>query len=302
MQAQPYTLNPQLCPRDAEVDQWERLLDRTAPGVWILEGNGKTSFIRMAQARRPSVYISFRECASTHDLIFQFTKHIYQPLGIIGSFILSYVQLTQAAINLILGDKDADSHGLMQEVFFSLYLGHVRRAVSGDTTSAGPLRGGANETISSAFREPGSQAAPQNPKPQAPLVILDHIDTLISTAPGSKEESYRRILNSLFLFATAITKDSGAAHVVLIAQEPQRKELQARLLALGAPVRHLKVPPLSDSEVEELLGRLLGPQGLRGSDADWIRNQVKRKGQGNPQRIKELVAELASKEFNTARK
>jgi len=279
------------CGREEELDRLDTLLDGTNTGIWILEGVGKTSLLRMEQARRPCTYINLRETSTVNDLVFQLVTHLYQPLGGLGNLITSYTQLVHASIKLV-GASDGDVYNAYQELFFSLYLTHLRRALSA-TTSTGPVTPCGSHLTASNSASCSAALLPASSTLQlTPLLVLDHADIAMALGQKSSEAGYQRLLDELLLLAIAVAQDTGTAQVVIATGSEGRAALEKRLQSLGAIPRRLRVAGLSKPDSAVLVRKLIERAGGARTEQELteLGERAGAECEGDPKRIQALVA------------
>eukprot|EP00286_Rhodomonas_abbreviata_P027128 CAMPEP_0181303818 /NCGR_PEP_ID=MMETSP1101-20121128/8779_1 /TAXON_ID=46948 /ORGANISM="Rhodomonas abbreviata, Strain Caron Lab Isolate" /LENGTH=444 /DNA_ID=CAMNT_0023409453 /DNA_START=205 /DNA_END=1539 /DNA_ORIENTATION=- len=283
-----------LCGREVELEKLDALIEGTSPAIWLMDGVGKTSLLRMEQGRRPTAYINLRETASVNDLVYQLVTHLYQPLGKCGNLIVSYTQLVQASIN-ILGATDGDVYKKYQELFFSLYLTHLRRALSA-TTSQGPIAPMQQgvQAVSSLVSQRWQQGRTDTGDDRKPLLVIDHADRAVALGAASSEEGYQRLLDELFLLAIAISQDTGAAQVVIATGTEGLAAVEKRVEGLGGRVRRLTVAGLSAGDSSLLVKSLVKMSGkaktVSERDAKELEGRAMRECKGDPSLIQDMVA------------
>jgi len=279
-----------LLAREDELQKLDALLDGTSPGIWIMDGVGKTTLLRLEQGRRPCMYLNLRETGSVNDLVFQLVNHLYQPLGGFGNLVVSYTQLVQASINL-LGATDGDVFNSYNELFFSLYLTHLRRAIRGSTCTGPLIPFKASQSMSAFLMTPNQLQRDD----RRPLLVLDHADIALALGTASSEAGYMRLLDELFLLAASVSQDTSAAQVIVVSSTKDRPALEKRMGALGCRTRRLTVGGLSGKDACAMVQTLVqqhsaGGAALSEAELTRLQRRVLKESKGDPKLIQDLVA------------
>lgn len=166
-------------------------------------GSGKTLAARGLTeegADRPALYVSLREAAAPHDLLFQFAMYVYssRKLGAIGTISQSLGIFWICAFDCLIGGPPAHTRA----VHFSQVLSHTRRALRLQQKA-----------------DAGGRRA---------LVVIDNYETLLHAHAGAgggggdEGEYYRQMAERLQLWIEAVTFDEGLADVVVVGAEGLR--------------------------------------------------------------------------------
>ena len=192
----------------AAADADESSPSRGAAQLVLVSGPGGVGKTLAARAisdeggARPALYVSLREGAAPHDLLFALTQYLYsaRKLGPIGTVAQSFGIFWIVLFDCLLGGSPAHTRA----VHFSQVLSHARRA----------LRLQQQRQDASGGRRA--------------LVVLDHYGTVLEAHPGGggaggdEGEYYAQMARRLELWAAAVCFDEGLADVVVVGGERLR--------------------------------------------------------------------------------
>lgn len=134
---------------------------------------------------RPVLYVSLRAATCPSVLLYgSLTTLLAEPLGVLGSLVVSYQQLYNALFDVVTMNQQ---HVHVSNILFCVMLGHVRTALA-SFRDKHLLFGASEESPSSAASgKPGSRRVGAQRPLRRPVIVLDHAEQILANLTDAEQ-------------------------------------------------------------------------------------------------------------------